>query len=135
MTRSPKYVTVVLTLLFGFACASAGAAQIAILSPAQQDTIHDNSGNMVVKVKVEPPIDPRKGTLIRILLDSKPAAPDSQGLSFTLEGVERGEHQLQALLIDPKGQTTAVSGTINFTMWQASVNAPPRKPKPQPKPK
>jgi hypothetical protein len=134
MIRSPKYATAVVALLFGFACAAAGAAQIAIISPVQQDTIHDNSGNMVVKVEVEPAIDRQKGTLVRILLDGNPAAPDSKGMSFTLEGVERGEHWLQALLIDAQGQTTAVSATIHFTMWQASVNAPPRKPKPRPKP-
>ena len=135
MTRSPKHAMAVMTLMLGFACAPAGAAQVAILAPVQQDTIHDNSGNMAVKVKVEPPIDPRKGTSIRILLDGKPAAPDSPGMSFALTGVERGEHWLQALLIDAQGQTLSVSDTIHFTMWQASVNAPPRKPKPQPTPK
>jgi hypothetical protein len=130
MMRSPKHVAAVAALLCSFACAAAGAAPIAILSPAQQDTIHDNSGNMAVEVKAEPPIDPREGTSIRLLLDGKPAAPDSRGMSFTLQGVERGQHRLQALLIDPQGQTTAVSDTVYFTMWQASVNAPPRKPKP-----
>ena len=52
------------------------------------------------------------GTSIRILLDGKPAAPDSSGMSFSLEGVERGKHWLQALLIDGKGQTLSVSDTV-----------------------
>ena len=88
MARSPKHVTAVMTLLIGFACVPAGAAQVDILAPAQQDTIHD-----------------------------------------TLQGVERGEHRLQALLIDRQGQSLSVSDTVQFTMWQASKNSPARKKK------
>ena len=129
MTRLPRHFTALMMLLSGFACAPAGAAQVAILAPVQQDTIHDNAGNLAVEVKVEPPTDPRKGTSIRILLDGKPAAPDSAGMTFALTGVERGEHWLQALLIDPQGQTLSVSDTVHFTMWQASKNSPARKKK------
>ena len=135
MTPLSKQLTAVMTLLFSFACVSAGAAQVAILAPVDQDTIHDNAGNLMVDVKVEPPLDPQDGTSIRILLDGKLAARESSGMSFTLTGVERGEHWLQALLIDRQGQTLSVSDTVHFTMWQASVNAPPRKPKPKPSPK
>lgn len=130
MIRSLKHVPAMMVLLFGFACVPAGAAQVAILTPAPQDTIHDNSGNMAVEVRVEPPTDPNGGTSIRILLDGKRAAPDSRGTKFALQGVERGEHRLQALLIDRQGQTLSVSDTVTFTMWQASVNAPPRKKQP-----
>ena len=130
MTPLSKQLTAVMTLLFSFACVSAGAAQVAILAPVDQDTIHDNAGNLMVDVKVEPPLDPQDGTSIRILLDGKLAARESSGMSFTLTGVERGEHWLQALLIDRQGQTLSVSDTVHFTMWQASVNAPPRKRKP-----
>ena len=131
MTRLPEHATAVMTLLFGFACAPASAAQVAILAPVQQETIHDNSGTLAVEVKVEPPIDTEKGTSIRILLDGKRAAPDSPGMSFTLQGLERGEHWLQALLIDRQGQTLSVSDTVHFTMWQASINSPARKKKQQ----
>lgn len=132
MTRSLEHVTATLVLLSGLVCASAGAAQIQILAPLQQDTIHDNSGSLAVEVKVEPPIEPKDGTSIRILLDGKPALPDSRGMNFTLQGVERGEHWLQALLINRKGQTLSVSDTVHFTMWQASVNSPARKQQPKP---
>ena len=131
MTHSPKQVAAALILLSGFACVSASAAQVEILAPAQQDTIHDNSGSLAVEVKVEPPIEPRDGTSIRILLDGKQAAPDAPALSFTLQGVERGEHWLQALLIDRQGKTLSVSGTVQFTMWQASKKSPARKNKAQ----
>ncbi len=129
MTRSRNNVMALMTLLFGFACIPAGAAQVAILAPAQHDTIHDNSGNLQVDVAVEPPTLLQDRMSIRILLDGKRASPDSPDMSFALEGVERGEHWLQALLIDRQGQTLAVSATVYFTMWQASVNSPARQKK------
>jgi hypothetical protein len=127
MIRLPRYATAVTILLLGFACATAGAAQVTILAPEQHGVVHDNEGNLAVDVRVEPPIDPKEGTSIRIVLDGKPAAPDASGTSFALQGVERGEHWLQALLIDRKGKTLSVSDTVYFTMWQASVNSPARK--------
>ncbi len=127
MIRLPRYATAVTTLLLGFACATAGAAQVTILAPEQHGVVHDNEGNLVVDVKVEPPIDPEEGMSIRIVLDGKPATRASADASFTLQGVERGEHWVQALLVDRKGTTVSVSDTVYFTMWQASVNAPPRK--------
>jgi hypothetical protein len=127
MIRLPRYATAVTILLLGFACATAGAAQVTILAPEQHGVVHDNEGNLAVDVKVEPPMDPEQGTSIRIVLDGKPATQASAGTSFTLQGVERGEHWVQALLVDRKGKTLSVSATVYFTMWQASVNAPPRK--------
>ena len=127
MTRLRRRATAVMILLLGFACTTAGAAQVTIVAPEQHGVVHDNEGNLAVDVKVDPPIDPDEGTSIRIVLDGKPATRASAATSFTLQGVERGEHWVQALLVDRTGKTLSVSDTVYFTMWQASVNAPPRK--------
>ena len=118
-TRQTAFAALLLWL--GLACVPASAAQIAIVSPAQNDTVPHNSGVMRVDVTVEPPVTPQDATAIRILLDGKPAMPDSKGSSFTLEGIERGEHWLQAVLVDGKRQTSAVSDTVYFTVWQGSA--------------
>ncbi|HVT82195.1 MAG TPA: hypothetical protein VHM90_16250, partial [Phycisphaerae bacterium] len=96
----------------GLAIPSAGASQVQILSPLPQDVIHDNSGNLTVSVQVDPPLGRKPVRNLRILLDGNPASPDSQDLTFTVMGVERGEHFVQAVLLDDKGQTIAVSDTI-----------------------
>lgn len=111
-------------------CVPAGAAQVTILAPGQHDTVHNNAGTMAVAVKVDPPLDPDEGTAIRILLDGKPVTPDSTSLSYVLQDVERGEHWLQALVVDRLGQTLSVSDTVYFTMWQASRLNPAGKNKP-----
>ena len=114
-------------LLIGFACTSAGAAQVEIIAPAQKSVVHDNAGDMTVAVKVEPPLDQQKGAAVRILLDGKPAAPDAARLTFALNGVDRGQHFVRALLIDGQGQTLSVSDTVDFTLWQASISNPRRR--------
>lgn len=105
----------------------AHAAQIRIITPTQDAVVHDNGGTVAVSVTVEPAVQADRGQALRLLLDGQPASPDTQGTSFTVMGVERGEHWLQVVMVDGKGQTLAVSQTVNFTMWQASTNAPPRK--------
>jgi hypothetical protein len=119
-------VAAVITLLFSIA-AAASAAPVEIVAPTQKSTVHNNAGDMTVAVKVDPPLDQQEGTAIRILLDGKPAAPDAASLTFALTGVDRGQHFLQALLIDRQGRTLSVSDTVYFTLWQASIRNPPRR--------
>ncbi|HEX4986775.1 MAG TPA: hypothetical protein VFV71_11995 [Burkholderiales bacterium] len=103
------------------------AAQLEILAPARDEVVHDNSGNLTVSVKVDPPAGGGRGQSVRLLLDGKAVADDATGARFSLQGVERGRHWLQALLVDANGRTLAVSDTVYFTMWQASVNSPARR--------
>ena len=119
----------VMMLLPGCIGVAAGAVPIRIIAPLQNDVVHANEGIMRVDVELDPAID-QAARGVRILLDGKPAAPDALANSFTLEGVERGEHWLQALLIDAQGRTLQVSDTVFFTMWQASVNNPALKRRP-----
>ncbi len=130
MTRLTQQIARVLSLALVLFCTTAGAAQVTILAPGQHDTVHNNAGTMAVALKVDPPLDPDEGTAIRILLDGKPVTPDSTDLSYVLQGVDRGEHYLQALVVDSLGQTLSVSDTVFFTMWQASRLNPASKNKP-----
>lgn len=114
-----------------FAATAATAASIRITSPANEETIHDNSGNVSVSVEAEL----RSRQVIRLLLDGAPAAPDHDGKHFSLNGIDRGEHTLEAMILDGEGRTVAVSPTVTFYVWQASVNLPPRKKATPPPPK
>ena len=126
MTRPSKQIARTLLLFWSLVCLPAGAAQVTILAPGQHDVVHNNAGAMAVALKVDPPLDPEEGTAIRILLDGKVVTPDSTSLSYVLQEVERGEHWLQALVVDRLGQTLSVSDTVFFTMWQASAQNPAR---------
>jgi hypothetical protein len=112
------------------AAAASQAADIVILTPRNQETIHDNSGKVGVTVQAQ--LGPRQQ--IRLLLDGRPAGPASNQRSFTLEDIDRGEHTLQALLVNDKDAVLATSAAVTFYLWRASAQFPARKPKPKPPP-
>lgn len=102
------------------------AATIVIASPAHEETIHDNTGNVPVSVTIRGAAP--AGARIRALLDGRPYGTDQRSASFTLTQVERGEHTLQVQLVNPAGRVVASSATVTFYLWQASRLFPSRKP-------
>ncbi len=103
---------------------AASAVDIEVFKPKNQETVHNNSGN--VSVEIMALLDP--GHTIRLLIDGDRAAPDSRDLTFRLQGVERGEHTLQALVLDRRGHVVKRSQPVTFFMWQASKQFPNRAP-------
>jgi hypothetical protein len=86
---------------------SASAADIEIFKPRNEETVHNNDGNVTVEVM-------------------------ARGLTFRLRNIERGEHTLQALIVDERGYVVTRSQPVIFFMWQASRRFPSRvKPTPQ----
>ena len=102
----------------------AGAAQIDIVVPSAQQTMHDNAGN--VDVQIAAALEPARGEQVEVWLDGRLVARGPQ-TDFRLGGVERGEHTLQARLVDRKGRTLAVSQPVAFHLWQASRLFPNRR--------
>lgn len=117
-------------LVLCITAAAAHAADILIVSPRHQETVHDNSGNVTVKLDAR--VSGRER--IRLLIDGVPAGSDSQKTTIPLEGIDRGEHILEALLLDEKDGILATSPAVTFYMWRASAQFPSRKPKPKPPP-
>jgi len=104
------------------AAAAALAADISIVSPASEETVHDNSGNVTVEVAAQL----NAGQRIRLLIDGAPAMPDSRDTTFRLQGVNRGEHTLEAVVLNDDEEVIANSGPVVFYMWQASRLNPAR---------
>lgn len=105
----------------------ADAATIAISSPQPEETIHDNSGAVAVAVVVRNGGAAGETLRLRVLIDEQPYGPVQHSASFTLAGVERGEHTLRVQSVDAAGKAIASSGTVKFYMWQASRLFPGRK--------
>ena len=106
-------------LLFAWA-AIAPAAGLSITSPAPEETIHDNAGNVAVVIRVEDGATLPPGYRIRLLLDGEPAMPDGSGTRLQLAGIGRGAHRLQALIVDDEGRVLTRSEPVTFHIWQAS---------------
>lgn len=119
-----------LALLAAFALPAIGqpGATLAIMSPASEETVHDNTGQVGVTVVVDDGGALAQGrAVLRVLLDGALFGAGQRGLSFRLEGIERGTHTLQVQLVDRDGKTVAASAPVTFHMWQASALFPARK--------
>jgi hypothetical protein len=107
----------------------AGAQQsssyrLSIGDPADQSTVYSDSGEMTVQVAVSPDLVP--GDSVELLVDGDPAGPPTTTLEFPLSAMARGEHVLQARIIDTTGNVGSVSAPTTFYVWAASLLFPNR---------
>ena len=93
----------------------AAAAPLRIVTPAPDETVHDNRGTVPVVVTGAAP-----GVLLQPVLDGEPAPTRHRAPAFELHGVPRGSHQLRVRVVDAEGRTVAETATVRFHVFQAS---------------
>jgi len=103
---------------------SARAAEIAIVQPAHEETIHSNQGDLTVQVSYS---GGEPDGSVRLVLDGTALPHSYRSDVIELIGIDRGTHTLQAELLDAKGGQLAASEPVTFYMWQASRLFPGRK--------
>jgi hypothetical protein len=103
--------------------------QVRITDPLDQETVRDNSGNMLVSVALKPGLQAPFGHKLQLLLDGEPVSTGT-ATSFSLTGIERGTHTLQAIVIGADDSPLASSPTTAFHLHRAAVKRkkPPVKP-------
>jgi hypothetical protein len=100
--------------------------QLSIASPADQEVIRDNAGNLTVIGILPDKISPEHQA--RLLLDGK-VVSTYQGANFQLENVDRGTHTLQLEIVDKKSRKVLIaSNPISVTLLRYSTHI--KKPKP-----
>jgi hypothetical protein len=101
------------------------AYQLDIVDPANQATIFNNNGDVLVRVTVVP--DLANGDQVELLVDGVPAAEPGTALEFPLTGLVRGTHMLQARIIDSSGNVGSISPSSTIYVWEASRLFPNRR--------
>jgi len=101
------------------ATADSGAASVAyqrfaITKPNNDATVHSAEGLVPVELAIEPPLD--EDHFVTFMLDGVSIGDRMQTNSFTMRGVERGTHSLQALLVDADGKQLAGTAENQFTL-------------------
>jgi hypothetical protein len=91
-----------------------------IVSPTQQETLHNIEGNLSVSVATNPGL--QTGHRIDAILDGQRRQVGAQSLDFTLPEVYRGEHTLQVVIVDSEGAEIRRSAPVTFFVRQTSVN-------------
>lgn len=122
--RSLVIVSAIAALAFVTAAAAEQAVRIAIVAPANKTTIHSNQGKLTVKLRSS---GAPSGAGIRLVLDGSARSKIHRGNVIELEGIERGSHSLQAVLVSADGERLAASTPVTFYMWHASRLFPERK--------
>ncbi len=105
------------------ASAAAQYRSLRITAPANDSTVHDNSGNLVVRASVSPPL--AAGDRLHLFIDGAPAGEARSGI-FHLADVPRGEHTLEVEVRDAGGAVLLRSAPVVVNVWRASALAPNR---------
>ena len=93
---------------------------LAVTSPAAEETLWNIGGVLNVSLALSPAL--QSGHRVRAYFDG--TLLESAGLSFQLQEVYRGEHNLQAEVVDESGKVLIRSQPSRFYVQQTSVLRP-----------
>ncbi|WP_028109312.1 DUF4124 domain-containing protein [Ferrimonas futtsuensis] len=109
--------------------AAAPSYSLAILSPQQDATVRSNVGKLTIRVAADP--KPAPDHNLHLLVDGQ--AHPVQGQSLTLNNLDRGTHQLQAVVVDHRGAMLAQSPPVTIHLHrQSKLFGKPRHQQPLP---
>lgn len=111
------------------AASSAGYRSLTITSPANDTAVRANDGNITLTVSIDPPL--RMGSLLRAQVDgnlNEQAIPGSgqPTATLTLPNLDRGSHEVSAVIMDTKGQVLLSSEPVTIHVQRTSLNQPGR---------
>jgi hypothetical protein len=95
-----------------------------IAAPLGGAVLDDPEGRVSVSIVLAPSLRADQGHAIRLLLDGRVLGTRYAGSEMTLENVERGEHTLQAAVVDASGTALITSGQVAFVQQRPSRLAP-----------
>jgi hypothetical protein len=108
-------------LFISVCCDLAASPPLRVLSPSTGETRHDNRGKLRVEVIASVPY-----SALRVLIDDQPYGGPYGTTTFTLTGIDRGEHTIEVQALDSSGLVLAASRPVTFYMWHASKLFPNR---------
>lgn len=101
-------------------------AQLAILAPAQEDTVHTNTGAFDVQVSVDPVL--RSGDVFVVTLDGNalPGRYSSANIGLTAQdyasaATSTHQHSLAVSVVDANGNVLISTGPVNFYVDRSTV--------------
>ncbi|WP_462156633.1 DUF4124 domain-containing protein [Pseudoalteromonas sp. GB56] len=92
---------------------------ISISSPAQEETIRDNTGSVHVSGIIKPRF--LQGHQVQLYLDGKAYEKPQKSLLFVMRDIDRGEHNIVLKLLDSEGKVLANSEPVVFFLHRRSM--------------
>jgi hypothetical protein len=119
----------------GTPAAGVGYRQISVVSPAPDETLRDNTGNVSVKVAADPQLNAQAGHRFQYYLDGQVQGEPSASPQATFQNLDRGAHQVEVAVVNREGQELGRSSSVRFYLHRHSVNFPSGPPSVQPLPR
>lgn len=95
-----------------------------ITSPENDQAIRSNPGNISVNLTMQPALNVSQGHSISLLLDHQLVSENITTDQATLQNLDRGTHQLSAVIKNKQGRTLKQSDTITFHLHRHSILHP-----------
>ena len=106
--------------------------KVNIAAPGDQSHYHNHAEPIPVRVSVQPEL--QQGDRIEVTDNGEVISP-GEGGGYQLEYPPRGEHRLEARIINSKGNVVAEAEAVTIYIHRASIlNRPQAKPTPKPSP-
>jgi hypothetical protein len=93
-----------------------------IAQPKNDETIRSDEGVVSVSLLLSPTL--AAGDAIQVFVDGNKLGEDVKSAQFTLNGMNRGTHTLQAKIVSADGNILKSAPGINFHIRQASIIKP-----------
>ena len=106
--------------------AFAGYQAMVITQPENGAALNNGAGEVDVSISLVPALRTDLGHGLTVTMDGKPVLQNSARMNVALNDVDRGEHELQAFVVDANGQVLFVSAPSRFSMVRTSVFLPGR---------
>lgn len=104
----------------------AGYTDLRITQPAPNEALVNTVGDVDVSLNLHPPLRADLGHGLTVLLDGAPVAQNSTRMNLVLNNVDRGEHVLEAYVLDGAGAVLIQSAPVRFSLQRPSLLQPGR---------
>ncbi len=91
-----------------------------ITSPADDEPIRENAGNVTIVINAQPTVDAGQGHRIEVLIDGQVASTGA-ATSISLNNVDRGTHVVTAQVVDADGNILIAAEPVTFHMLRYSA--------------
>ena len=95
-------------------------SKFTIVDPQNQATIRNTAGVVDVTLGVKPALNSQEGDRITLVMDNAREYGPTADLHFSLNGVNRGTHTLQAMIKNAQGKVISKTATVTIFVKQAS---------------
>lgn len=104
----------------------AGYQSLVITQPENGVGLNNGSGDVDVSVSLVPPLRTDLGHGLSVTMDGTVVLQNSARMNVALADVDRGEHVLEAFVVNAQGQVVFQSAPVRFSLQRTSLLLPGR---------